>query len=113
MYDVQRDRGELTLPREVAAGGSAGALQIVVTTPMELLKVQLQDAGRVGALFFFSLLLFHFFFLLFRYLFSFRFSFSLPVLIIFFHLLFDLVLYSYVRTILDDRYTFTCSALYL
>lgn len=62
MYDVQRDRGELTLPREVAAGGSAGALQIVVTTPMELLKVQLQDAGRVGALFFFSLLLFYFFF---------------------------------------------------
>lgn len=43
-------RGELPLLREVAAGGTAGALQIVVTTPMELLKVQLQDAGRVGAL---------------------------------------------------------------
>ena len=42
-------RGELPLAREVAAGGCAGALQIFVTTPMELLKVQLQDAGRVGA----------------------------------------------------------------
>ena len=31
------------------AGGSAGLCQIVVTTPMELLKIQLQDAGRVAA----------------------------------------------------------------
>lgn len=31
------------------AGGSAGACQIVVTTPMELLKIQMQDAGRVAA----------------------------------------------------------------
>jgi len=30
------------------AGGLAGLFQIVVTTPMELLKIQLQDAGRVG-----------------------------------------------------------------
>lgn len=30
------------------AGGGAGFCQIVVTTPMELLKIQLQDAGRVG-----------------------------------------------------------------
>lgn len=30
------------------AGGSAGFCQIIVTTPMELLKIQLQDAGRVG-----------------------------------------------------------------
>ncbi|VDQ08217.1 unnamed protein product [Trichobilharzia regenti] len=28
------------------AGGGAGACQIIVTTPMELLKIQLQDAGR-------------------------------------------------------------------
>ncbi|EPB80224.1 hypothetical protein ANCCEY_00626 [Ancylostoma ceylanicum] len=28
------------------AGASAGALQIIVTTPMELLKIQLQDQGR-------------------------------------------------------------------
>ncbi|CAN7994009.1 unnamed protein product [Ixodes pacificus] len=31
------------------AGGGAGFCQIIVTTPMELLKIQLQDAGRTGA----------------------------------------------------------------
>jgi hypothetical protein len=31
------------------AGGSAGACQIIVTTPMELLKIQMQDAGRLAA----------------------------------------------------------------
>lgn len=31
------------------AGGSAGFCQIIITTPMELLKIQLQDAGRVAA----------------------------------------------------------------
>lgn len=40
--------GKLTLPREMLAGGLAGLCQIVITTPMELLKIQLQDAGRVG-----------------------------------------------------------------
>ena len=30
------------------AGAGAGLCQIIVTTPMELLKIQLQDAGRVG-----------------------------------------------------------------
>ncbi|KAL7287630.1 hypothetical protein TKK_0018274 [Trichogramma kaykai] len=39
----------LPLIREMIAGGSAGACQIVVTTPMELLKIQMQDAGRVAA----------------------------------------------------------------
>lgn len=39
----------LTLVREMLAGGSAGACQIVITTPMELLKIQMQDAGRVAA----------------------------------------------------------------
>lgn len=29
------------------SGGLAGLFQIIVTTPMELLKIQLQDAGRV------------------------------------------------------------------
>ncbi|KAK3791454.1 hypothetical protein RRG08_046606 [Elysia crispata] len=38
--------GVLTLGREVLAGAGAGLCQIVVTTPMELLKIQLQDAGR-------------------------------------------------------------------
>lgn len=31
------------------AGAGAGLFQIVVTTPMELLKIQMQDAGRVAA----------------------------------------------------------------
>uniref|UniRef100_A0A182YN21 Uncharacterized protein n=1 Tax=Anopheles stephensi TaxID=30069 RepID=A0A182YN21_ANOST len=33
----------------MAAGGLAGLCQIVITTPMELLKIQMQDAGRVAA----------------------------------------------------------------
>lgn len=33
----------------MAAGGLAGLFQIVVTTPMELLKIQMQDAGRLAA----------------------------------------------------------------
>jgi len=41
--------GSLPVTREMAAGGSAGFCQIIVTTPMELLKIQLQDAGRVAA----------------------------------------------------------------
>ncbi|XP_026810332.1 mitochondrial glutamate carrier 1-like [Rhopalosiphum maidis] len=39
----------LTLMREMLAGAGAGLFQIVVTTPMELLKIQMQDAGRVAA----------------------------------------------------------------
>lgn len=40
-----------TLPmfRQMLAGGLAGLCQIVITTPMELLKIQMQDAGRVAA----------------------------------------------------------------
>ncbi|GFO42145.1 mitochondrial glutamate carrier protein [Plakobranchus ocellatus] len=38
--------GTLTFGREVLAGGGAGLCQIIITTPMELLKIQLQDAGR-------------------------------------------------------------------
>jgi len=41
--------GKLPIQREMLAGGSAGFCQIIVTTPMELLKIQLQDAGRVSA----------------------------------------------------------------
>ncbi|XP_075675497.1 mitochondrial glutamate carrier 1-like [Dermatophagoides pteronyssinus] len=39
--------GKITLHREMIAGSLAGLCQIVITTPMELLKIQLQDAGRV------------------------------------------------------------------
>lgn len=40
-----------TLPviRQMMAGGLAGFCQIIITTPMELLKIQMQDAGRVAA----------------------------------------------------------------
>ncbi|XP_038207227.1 mitochondrial glutamate carrier 1-like [Zerene cesonia] len=41
--------GSLPVFRQMIAGGSAGACQIVITTPMELLKIQMQDAGRVAA----------------------------------------------------------------
>lgn len=30
----------------MVAGGCAGTCQIIITTPMELLKIQMQDAGR-------------------------------------------------------------------
>ena len=40
--------GQLTLPREILSGMGAGGCQIIVTTPMELLKIQMQDAGRSG-----------------------------------------------------------------
>lgn len=42
--------GEKQLPiwKGMIAGAGAGFCQIIVTTPMELLKIQLQDAGRVG-----------------------------------------------------------------
>lgn len=39
----------LSVVRGMAAGGLAGLCQIVITTPMELLKIQMQDAGRVMA----------------------------------------------------------------
>ena len=46
---LRTKNGGLTLPRELVAGAGAGMCQIIVTTPMELLKIQLQDAGRTGA----------------------------------------------------------------
>jgi len=48
-HRLTRPDGKLPVSREMIAGGSAGLCQIVVTTPMELLKIQLQDAGRVAA----------------------------------------------------------------
>lgn len=37
------------MPRQMLAGGLAGLCQIIITTPMELLKIQMQDAGRKAA----------------------------------------------------------------
>ncbi|XP_064489529.1 mitochondrial glutamate carrier 1-like [Ornithodoros turicata] len=47
-HHLATDMGKLTLKQEMLAGGGAGFCQIIVTTPMELLKIQLQDAGRVS-----------------------------------------------------------------
>uniref|UniRef100_A0A672H240 Mitochondrial glutamate carrier 1 n=1 Tax=Salarias fasciatus TaxID=181472 RepID=A0A672H240_SALFA len=41
--------GKLTLLKEMLAGCGAGTCQVIVTTPMEMLKIQLQDAGRIGS----------------------------------------------------------------
>ncbi|XP_078479239.1 LOW QUALITY PROTEIN: mitochondrial glutamate carrier 1-like [Lampetra planeri] len=39
----------LTVVKEMMAGCCAGMCQVIVTTPMEMLKIQLQDAGRLAA----------------------------------------------------------------
>uniref|UniRef100_A0AAX7VQN6 Mitochondrial glutamate carrier 1 n=1 Tax=Astatotilapia calliptera TaxID=8154 RepID=A0AAX7VQN6_ASTCA len=41
--------GKITLFKEMLAGCGAGTCQVIVTTPMEMLKIQLQDAGRIAA----------------------------------------------------------------
>ena len=47
-HRLSNEGGRLTLRQEMLAGGGAGFCQIIITTPMELLKIQLQDAGRVS-----------------------------------------------------------------
>ncbi|CAH2276445.1 mitochondrial glutamate carrier 2 [Pelobates cultripes] len=44
---LTQDGKELTLVREMLAGCGAGTCQVIVTSPMEMLKIQLQDAGRL------------------------------------------------------------------
>ncbi|KAM9311447.1 mitochondrial glutamate carrier 2 [Gastrophryne carolinensis] len=46
---LSREGKELTLVREMVAGCGAGTCQVVVTSPMEMLKIQLQDAGRLAS----------------------------------------------------------------
>ncbi|XP_058859058.1 mitochondrial glutamate carrier 1-like [Acipenser ruthenus] len=46
---LSRDGQKLTLLKEMLAGCGAGTCQVIVTTPMEMLKIQLQDAGRIEA----------------------------------------------------------------
>ncbi|KPJ03523.1 PREDICTED: mitochondrial glutamate carrier 1-like [Papilio xuthus] len=48
-FYLTRPDGTLPIVNQMLAGGLAGACQIVITTPMELLKIQMQDAGRVAA----------------------------------------------------------------
>nr|KAF6267987.1 solute carrier family 25 member 22 [Pipistrellus kuhlii] len=48
-HHLSKDGQKLTLLREMLAGCGAGTCQVIVTTPMEMLKIQLQDAGRIAA----------------------------------------------------------------
>ncbi|KAK3603298.1 hypothetical protein CHS0354_025903 [Potamilus streckersoni] len=43
---LRKENNTLPLAREMMAGAGAGMCQIIITTPMELLKIQLQDQGR-------------------------------------------------------------------
>uniref|UniRef100_UPI00358EF619 mitochondrial glutamate carrier 1-like isoform X2 n=1 Tax=Myxine glutinosa TaxID=7769 RepID=UPI00358EF619 len=46
---LSQDGKKLTLFREMLSGCGAGTCQVIVTSPMEMLKIQLQDAGRITA----------------------------------------------------------------
>lgn len=41
-------RRNLSISHQFFAGGLAGTIQTIVTTPMDLLKIQMQNAGRVA-----------------------------------------------------------------
>ncbi|KAM4819738.1 mitochondrial glutamate carrier 2 isoform 2-T5 [Thomomys bottae] len=45
---LMEDRTQRDLQMEMLAGCGAGMCQVVVTCPMEMLKIQLQDAGRLA-----------------------------------------------------------------
>lgn len=45
-FYLRTENGQLSLARQMVAGSLAAVFQIFVTTPMELLKIQMQDAGR-------------------------------------------------------------------
>lgn len=48
-HQLSKDGGRLTVGKEMLAGCGAGMCQVIITTPMEMLKIQLQDAGRLLA----------------------------------------------------------------
>ncbi|XP_076022606.1 mitochondrial glutamate carrier 1-like [Genypterus blacodes] len=48
-HQLSKDGGKLTVLKEMLAGCGAGMCQVIITTPMEMLKIQLQDAGRLAA----------------------------------------------------------------
>ncbi|XP_077371430.1 solute carrier family 25 member 55b isoform X2 [Festucalex cinctus] len=48
-HQLSKDGGKLTVFKEMLAGCCAGMCQVIITTPMEMLKIQLQDAGRLAA----------------------------------------------------------------
>lgn len=47
-HHLAKDGKGLTVFKEMLAGCGAGMCQVIVTTPMEMLKIQLQDAGRLA-----------------------------------------------------------------
>ncbi|XP_022531408.1 solute carrier family 25 member 55a isoform X2 [Astyanax mexicanus] len=48
-HHLSKDGKGLTVVKEMLAGCGAGMCQVIITTPMEMLKIQLQDAGRLVA----------------------------------------------------------------
>ncbi|KAM4610915.1 mitochondrial glutamate carrier 1-like [Polymixia lowei] len=48
-HQLSKDGARLTVFKEMLAGCGAGMCQVIITTPMEMLKIQLQDAGRLAA----------------------------------------------------------------
>ncbi|KAL7265882.1 mitochondrial aspartate-glutamate transporter agc1, partial [Rhizina undulata] len=42
------EKGEITLPWEIIAGGTAGGCQVVFTNPLEIVKIRLQVQGEVA-----------------------------------------------------------------
>ncbi|NP_001085887.1 solute carrier family 25 (mitochondrial carrier: glutamate), member 22 like S homeolog isoform X1 [Xenopus laevis] len=47
-HHLSKTGSPLTLSKEMLAGCGAGVCQVIITTPMEMLKIQLQDAGRLA-----------------------------------------------------------------
>ncbi|KAM5181459.1 mitochondrial glutamate carrier 1-like isoform 2-T2 [Mantella aurantiaca] len=48
-HHLAKNGKKLTLFKEMLAGCGAGTCQVIITTPMEMLKIQLQDAGRLAS----------------------------------------------------------------
>ncbi|KAK3519386.1 hypothetical protein QTP70_026951 [Hemibagrus guttatus] len=48
-HQFSKADSRLSVFKEMLAGCGAGVCQVIVTTPMEMLKIQLQDAGRLVA----------------------------------------------------------------
>ncbi|XP_051568681.1 mitochondrial glutamate carrier 1-like isoform X2 [Myxocyprinus asiaticus] len=48
-HHLAKDMRGLSVFKEMLAGCGAGMCQVIITTPMEMLKIQLQDAGRLAA----------------------------------------------------------------
>ncbi|KAF5909307.1 mitochondrial glutamate carrier 1-like isoform X1, partial [Clarias magur] len=48
-HHLSKDGKGLSVFKEMLAGCGAGMCQVIITTPMEMLKIQLQDAGRLSA----------------------------------------------------------------